>query len=290
MRARGLVLALAIGVAVAGCSSSSTSSGGPSTTAPARVRPKITITAHDFGYDLPATVPSGYVDVTLKNDGKSEHQAQIVELGSMSLEDFAKVSVKPDIVAVNADTVFVGGPNDAMPGHSTTTTLQLDPGKYAVLCYIPGADGEPHVAKGMLSQFEAAPTDASVDSAPDSASTIVLGDFSYTVPPHFTGKGLVDISNRGTEVHELNMFKMAPGVTLQQAEQALLATTPPPGPPKVTAVAGVVGLGPKQARVARPRPHAGELPHVLRLPGPEAGQRAALRRGHVQGRHHRVAI
>ncbi len=191
-------------------------------------------------------MPSGYVDVTLKNDGKSEHQAQIVELGSMSLEDFAKVSVKPDIVAVNADTVFVGGPNDAMPGHSTTTTLQLDPGKYAVLCYIPGADGEPHVAKGMLSQFEAAPTDASVDSAPDSASTIVLGDFSYTVPPHFTGKGLVDISNRGTEVHELNMFKMAPGVTLQQAEQALLATTPPPGPPKVTAVAGVVGLGPKQ--------------------------------------------
>ena len=42
------------------------------------------------------------------------------------------------------------------------------------------------------------------------------------------------------------MFKMAPGVTLQQAEQALLADDPTAGAAQVTAVAGVVGLGPKQ--------------------------------------------
>ena len=243
MRVRGWVLLVAVGVALTGCSSSA-KSGAPPTT-PAK-RPAFTIVARDFHYEMPATVPSGYVDVTLKNEGKSEHQAQIVRLGSMSLQDFVKVALKADIVAVKPDTVFVGGPNDAMPGKSTTTTVKLDPGTYAVLCYIPGADGKPHVAKGMLARFEAKPEAASVDSTPVAASTIVLGDFSYTLPAHFSGKGVVDISNQGSEVHELHLFKMAPGVTLQQAERALVSPTPLPGPARVMAVTGIVGLSPRQ--------------------------------------------
>jgi uncharacterized cupredoxin-like copper-binding protein len=244
---RWAVVSVAVaGLTIAGCSSSS-KSGSPSTTpsgSAGSTRPAITIVAHDFNFEVPATVPSGYVDVTLKNEGQSEHQAQIVRLGSMSLADFEHVSEQTDIVAVKRDTVFVGGPNDSVPGRSTTATLKLEPGKYAVLCYIPGTDGKPHVAKGMLAVFQAEPTDASVNTAPTAASTIALRDFTYTVPPHFSGKGLVDIANEGTEVHELNMFKMAPGVTLGQAEQALLA--PKLDTSKVTAVTGVVGLSPHQ--------------------------------------------
>jgi len=242
---RRIVALVVAGLAVAGCSSSS-KSGSPTTQPAATTRPSFTIVAHDFNYEMPATVPSGYVDVTLKNEGKSEHQAQIVRLGSMSLADFEKVSAQTDIVAVKPDTVFVGGPNDSMPGQSVTATLKLDPGTYAVLCYIPGADGKPHVTKGMLTEFVAKPDPSSIDTAPTAASTIVLRDFSYTLPTGFTGNGLVDIANRGSEVHELNLFKMAPGVTLQQAEQALVSPTPLPGPARVTAVSGVVGLSPTQ--------------------------------------------
>ena len=62
-----------------------------------------------------------------------------------------------------------------------------------------------------------------IETAPTFNSTIILGDFSFTLPSDFTGKGTVQISNQGTEVHELNLMKLAPGVTEAQAKAALLA-------------------------------------------------------------------
>ena len=50
-----------------------------------------------------------------------------------------------------------------------------------------------------------------MNTPPVATSTIILGDFSFTLPAGFTGKGTVDVSNQGTEVHELNLFKLAPG-------------------------------------------------------------------------------
>ena len=50
--------------------------------------------------------------------------------------------------------MFVGGPNDAAPGKSTTVTVKLGPGLYAVMCFIPGADGKPHAAHGMIGEVQ----------------------------------------------------------------------------------------------------------------------------------------
>ena len=41
-----------------------------------------------------------------------------------------------------------------MPGGRGWTTLDLQPGEYALICFVPDpADGVPHVAKGMLRTF-----------------------------------------------------------------------------------------------------------------------------------------
>ena len=64
------------------------------------------------------------------------------------------------------NAVFVGGPNDAAPGKSTTATVKLDPGLYAVACFIPGTDGKPHAAHGMIGQVQVAMPDESVNVAP----------------------------------------------------------------------------------------------------------------------------
>ena len=50
--------------------------------------------------------------------------------------------------------------NDAAPGKSTTATVKLDPGLYAVTCFIPGADGKPHAAHGMIDELQVASTDS----------------------------------------------------------------------------------------------------------------------------------
>jgi hypothetical protein len=143
----------------------------------------------------------------------------------------------------------VGGPNDAAPGKSTTATVKLDPGLYAVTCFIPGTDGKPHAAAGMIDQIQAIPESVSVNVPPVATSTIILGDFSFTLPATFTGKGVVDVSNQGTEVHELNLFELAPGKTVKDATTFLLTppgTPPPAGPPPFTEIAGTVGLSPQQ--------------------------------------------
>ena len=65
------------GLALAGCSSSSKSSTSttPTTSASgAKAPPKVTITAADFTFAMPAEIPAGYVDVTLDNQGKESHQ------------------------------------------------------------------------------------------------------------------------------------------------------------------------------------------------------------------------
>ena len=49
---------------------------------------------------------------------------------------------------------LAGGPNAAAPNAGTNATMKLIEGHYAVLCFIPSADGVPHMAKGMIAPLE----------------------------------------------------------------------------------------------------------------------------------------
>jgi uncharacterized cupredoxin-like copper-binding protein len=40
------------------------------------------------------------------------------------------------------------------PGQSATPTLNLTPGTYMIVCFIPDKDGTPHAAKGMVQEFK----------------------------------------------------------------------------------------------------------------------------------------
>jgi hypothetical protein len=241
-----MVLALAVGLAVAGCSSSSKSGSPTVTTTPVpKGRPHVTIIARDYSFTAPPKIAAGYVDVSIENQGKQDHQVQFVKLGTMSLDAFKAAAIKTDIGAVQKSTVFAGGPNSANPGKTTTATVKLDPGKYALVCFIPAPDGKPHVAHGMLTVVDVVKTAASDETAPTPASSITLGDFKFIVPAGFTGQGVVDISNQGREVHEMNIVKLQPGKTLKDAKSYFLTppgTPPPAGPPPFTAVPGIGGI------------------------------------------------
>src|SRR5215210_6003240 len=100
----------------------------------------ITVTATDFKFDLPAQVPAGAVTLHLINRGKELHQAQIIRLDDgKTIDDFAKAMKQagppPSWVK------FVGGPNGIAPEQEGSSTTALTPGHYALLCFIPGADG-----------------------------------------------------------------------------------------------------------------------------------------------------
>ena len=158
--ALGVVVALIAGVTLlAACGSSGGSSakdGGSTTTEAAKTTslPEVTIEAADFSFKTPDTIPAGYVDVTVKNTGKEGHQVQFVKLADgVTFEQFQAAAAKTDIGSLGTST-FVGGPNGADPGESTSAIIKLDPGTYALACFIPGQDGTPHAAHGMTAEVE----------------------------------------------------------------------------------------------------------------------------------------
>jgi hypothetical protein len=149
----------------------------------------------------------------------------------MTFAQFKAAADKTNVAAIKPGTVFVGGPNGAEPGTKTSAIVKLDAGDYAVVCLIPAnKDGKPHAAHGMVGQVKVVNMDESDEAAPTSKETITLGDFSFTMPPGFTGKGTIDISNQGTQIHEMIIVKLNPGKTLADAKAFFLVPpgTPPP--------------------------------------------------------------
>ena len=117
--------------------------------------------------------------------------------------------------------------------------MKLDPGKYAVVCFIPAnSDGKPHAAHGMFgSRGRSRDRRVRRHRAGAAASTITLGDFSFTLPAGFTGKGTSTSRTRATQVHEAVLYKLGPGKTVADAKKFLLTppgTPPPAGPPPFT--------------------------------------------------------
>ena len=71
----------------------------------------------------------------------------------------------------------LGAPGHVLqPGQDQALTVDLDPGNYVMLCFLPTeGEGTPHFAKGMVGGFEVADEAADVE-APEADATIILGD------------------------------------------------------------------------------------------------------------------
>jgi hypothetical protein len=269
-----------LSLAACGSSSKSDSAGsGSSTTTAPKTRPHVTIDAYDYGFKLPAQMPSGWVDVTLHNTGKQGHQIAFAKLGDTTFAAFKTAAGATNVKALK-NVQFVGGPNNAEPGESVTATIHLEPGEYGVACFIPADDGKAHAAHGMVGKVSVVQTADSVEDAPKvDAGTVSLSEFTF-VPDQFTGTGTVAIKNVGTQVHELIIVKEAEGATLAKVKGFFLAppgSPPPAGPPPFTSAGGVVGLGPGQTMYQEmaltpgkyvfacffPDPTKGDIPHAL---------------------------
>lgn len=241
-------------LAACGSSSKKSESPGPTTTAAASAtsRPVVDVDAKDFTFEMPDTIPSGWVDIALHNRGAQEHQIAFVKLGSMTFEHLKARAASTDLNNIPSGTVFAGGPNAAGPGQTVTATVHLDAGTYAVFCVIPdfAGDQKPHAVHGMIKQITVAPTAETVERAPVAdGGTIQLSEFTFVVPAGFKGQGTVKVDNVGNQVHELIIYKIAPGKTFDDVKNFVVGAAggkPPAGPPPFEDAGGIVGAGAHQ--------------------------------------------
>lgn len=123
-------------------------------TAQARMpKADLTVRMMDFGYAPSAPITAGTRNIRVVNDGPQLHEMVLVLL------DPGKTAA--DLVAWNPMTAteppaarYVGGTVALAPGGEAIVETKLQPGNYALICYIPDAkDGKEHFMHGMVLPF-----------------------------------------------------------------------------------------------------------------------------------------
>ena len=200
-RAMPIGRALLAGLALAACRGDQ----------PAASPTVVTITTTDFAFDAPAEVPAGLTTFRLVNQGPSLHHVQLVQLhDGKTVDDFMaalQAGGPPPSWATPA-----GGPNPPELGATATTMVALEPGNYAMVCFIPSADGLPHVMKGMVRPLTvtAAPAAAPAEPAADLVMKLVDFDFELS-EPLTAGRHTIRVENAGAQPHEVAIVRLQEG-------------------------------------------------------------------------------
>jgi hypothetical protein len=195
--------------------------------------------ATEFAFNTPESLPAGRVTIRLSNHGAEPHHGQLMRLNDGVTVDELMAAFQTEGDAAVRLVSLEGGPGAIDPHGTSEVTLDLKPGTYVLACFIAGPDGVPHLAKGMLKPIQVTPSDAPASSVADRA-TFTMRDFSFSMPDSLpAGTATYRVVNAGPQPHELNVLKLAPGVS----QQDLLAWEDAPnGPPPFEAVGGINGF------------------------------------------------
>jgi uncharacterized cupredoxin-like copper-binding protein len=249
-RSRTLVITaltvLAIGCGTKNDDASQTADSSATSTAATRsggTPNTVTVTAKDFVFDGPSEIPAGWTTVRLVNQGKEIHHVQVMRFDSgKTLADFvaAMRAMKPtDPMPSWAHDV--GGPNAPAPGSEFSATINLEPGDYGFLCFVPTPDNVPHVMKGMMKAFTVTPATSAASAEPSSNMTMTLSDYEFkTSTPLTAGTHTIRIENMASQSHEVEIVRLDPGKTV---DDFLAWAKDFKGAPPAMPVGGISGIG-----------------------------------------------
>lgn len=141
----GAIAMIGFAALVAGCGgdgAARAAMGGPT---PAVLK----VTAESSRFHAPGRISAGTTTIRLVNRGPELHHVHLVRIegGHTTRELLDRVAagdLAPEWIT------YVGGPNTPAPGEESATTLDLEPGQYALLCLTLAPDGVPHLTQGVV--------------------------------------------------------------------------------------------------------------------------------------------
>jgi uncharacterized cupredoxin-like copper-binding protein len=227
----------------------------------------VTVTATDYAFDAPASIPSGPTTFRLVNRGKELHHVVLLKLApGKTMEDLQKES-KGDMPPAWVE--LVGGPNAVDPGGETQEFQVVEPGNYAMVCVIPGADGKPHMMKGMVRPISVTGT-ASTATAPNADVTMTLKDYDFALSGAIkAGERVIKVDNAGPQVHEVVLVKLAPG---KSAQDFVAWAMKPEGPPPASARGGVSPMAPGHSGMIKANLTPGDYALICFVPDSKDGK------------------
>ena len=172
----------------------------------------VTVTSHDFAFDVPQSIPAGLTTFRLLNKGKQLHHFMLIRVeGGKTAAEALQVLIKTGQGVRPRWMHPVGGPNAISPGGEAKTTLILEPGTYLAFCEVPGPDPAPHFTKGMAREFTV-PAPRRTGSLPKADISIKLTDFDFVFSKPLTkGRHVIAVTNTGAQPHMLYINRNPPG-------------------------------------------------------------------------------
>ncbi len=222
-----------VAVAFAACGGSATSTPPPPTSSP------------DSGFGLPAEPNAIFLTPSitpLTNQGTELHHQQLIKLPEgMTTGDFMAVLAElPPDAPPPPGVEMAGGVSVIAPGVTGTTTLDLMAGNYMMVCFVPNAEGIPHVALGMAlpitvtgSEFHPTPRSLAA-KPPEPTVSMDMVEFGFELSGTITsGPQVIQANNTGAQDHEFLVVQLEPGATVEVFLEAVETggPEPPPGRP-----------------------------------------------------------
>lgn len=260
-------------VALAACTpkdASKNANAADTTKAVAVVPHQMTIVAADYNFTAPDQVPAGLMTVHLVDNGSEMHHVAFVKLNDgKTMADVAqalKAQGPPPAWMVDH-----GGVNPPRPGGGMASATQtLEPGNYALLCFIPSADGVPHFAKGMVRPLTVTASSGPDAAAPAADIVMKLSDYTFTPSTPLTaGKHTIRIENGATQSHELFLVRLAPG---KQMSDLPAWVGKMEGPPPAIPMGGVPAMSPNMVSYITVDLAPGDYGFICFLPDAKDGK------------------
>lgn len=145
---------------------------------------ELTLEMVDYGYKVDGAVKSGLVTISSTNTGAEWHMAGFgklkagatVEQLTAALQAGGEGGEEEDPTAEFIEEELGSPGHILQPGSSQSLTVDLTPGNYVMLCFLPTeGEGTPHFAKGMVGGFTVEAGDAGVEE-PEAEATVTLAD------------------------------------------------------------------------------------------------------------------
>jgi uncharacterized cupredoxin-like copper-binding protein len=245
MRGNLRLPAIAAAMLLAACTAKETQTAATDSaaTSASAAANEVTITATDYAFDAPAEIPAGLTNFRMVDNGKELHHATIIKLeeGKTYADFMAGLQAMKPGTPPPGWIVPAGGPNAVGPGSTSALTMVMEPGNYAIVCFIPDAKGVPHVAHGMVKQLTVTPNANANMAEPTADITVTMSDYKWEFSQPLTaGEHTLKLVTAPGQPHEFTFFKLMPGKTA--ADIPKYVETGMQGPPPAMALGGVAGV------------------------------------------------
>jgi uncharacterized cupredoxin-like copper-binding protein len=205
----------------------------------------VNITASEYKFEMPDQIPAGLTTFKLSDAGKELHHATLIKLDSGKTVNDLVTGMKNMKPGTHPPgwVIPAGGPNAVAPGNSVGLTAVMEPGNYAVLCFIPDSKGVPHFMHGMTKALTVTPNASANMTEPTADVTVTLRDYQFDFSTPLTaGKHTIKIVTAPGQPHEFTFFQLSPGKAATDLTKYVETGMkgPPPGMP-IGGVAAMAG-------------------------------------------------